>query len=173
MVRNLSSLYGPAFELGENTPKEPGSEEYLNSEKYELKTWDLDSPQSIRHFIARINQIRRDNPVLQQDRSLTFHETDNPHLICYSKTSQDGSNVVIVVVNLDWAHAQSGWVTLNLESLGLESNRSFEAEDLLSGGRFLWQAPRDYVELVPMSLPGHILRVRRWLRTERDFDYYL
>ncbi len=106
-------IYGPAFELGENAPREPGSEEYLNSEKYELKNWDLESPQSIRHFIARVNQIRRENPALQRDHSLKFHETDNPYLICYSKTSEDLSNIIIVVVNLDWAHTQSGWVTLD------------------------------------------------------------
>jgi starch synthase (maltosyl-transferring) len=166
-------IYGPAFELGENSPKEPGGEEYLNSEKYELKAWDLDSPQTISPLIARVNRIRRENPALQTDRSLTFHETDNPNLICYSKTSDDLANVIIVVVNLDWAHTQTGWVTLDVERLGLPLNRPFEAEDLLSGGRFLWQAPRDYVELIPGSLPAHILRVRRWLRTERDFDYYL
>jgi starch synthase (maltosyl-transferring) len=166
-------IYGPAFELGENAPTELGSEEYLNSEKYELKRWNLESPQSLRHFIARVNRIRRENPALQQDRSLTFHDTDNSNLICYSKTSPDLSNVIIVVVNLDWAHTQSGWVTLDVQSLGLEPGKTFEAEDLLSGGRFLWQAPRDYVDLAPESLPGHLLRVRRWLRTERDFDYYL
>ena len=109
----------------------------MNSEKYEIKSWDLESPGSIGHLIARINRIRRDNPALQQDRSLTFHETDNPHLICYSKVSEDRSNAIIVVVNLDWAHTQSGWVTLDLEALGLESNRPFEVEDLLSGGHFL------------------------------------
>jgi starch synthase (maltosyl-transferring) len=166
-------IYGPAYELGENAPKETGSEEYLNSEKYELRNWDVNSPQSIRHFIARINQIRRDNPALQFDGGLKFHETDNPNLICYSKTSTDPSNAIIVVVNLDWAHTQAGWVSLDFESLGLQADRPFEAEDLLSGGRYIWQAPRDYVELVPVSLPGHILRVRRWARTERDFDYYL
>ncbi len=166
-------IYGPSFELGENVPKEPGGEEYLNSEKYELKHWDLESPQSLRHFIARINRIRRENPALQQDHSLRFHETDNPNLICYSKTSTDNSNVIIVVVNLDWAHTQAGWVTLDVASLGIEAGKTFEADDLLSGSRFLWQAPRDYVELSPGSLPGHILKVRRWLRTERDFDYFL
>jgi len=166
-------IYGPAFELSENTPKEPGGEEFLNSEKYELKAWDLDSPGTIRHFIARVNRIRRDNPALQRDGGLRFHETDNPNLICYSKTTEDFSNVIIVVVNLDWAHTQAGWVTLDVAALGLEGGRPFEAEDLLSGSRFLWQVPRDYVELAPVSLPGHILRVRRWLRTERDFDYYL
>ena len=166
-------IYGPAFELIENTPREAGSEEYLNSEKYELKHWDLDSPANLKNFIARVNQIRHENPALQNDHSLIFHETDNPGLICYSKQSEDRSNVIIIVVNLDWAHTQSGWVTLEPESLGLEPNRAFEAEDLLSGGRFLWQGSRGYVELVPLSLPGHILRVRRWVRTERDFDYYL
>jgi len=166
-------IYGPAFELAENAPRELGSEEYLNSEKYEVKHWDLDSPQNMRHFIARLNRIRRDNPALQQDRTLLFHETDNPNLICYSKSTSDLSNVVIVVVNLDWAHTQAGWVTLDVESLGVESGKTFEAEDLLSGGRYLWQAPRDYVELAPGSLPGHVLKVRRWVRTERDFDYYL
>ena len=166
-------IYGPAFELGENTSKEPESEEYLNSEKYELKQWNLESPQSIRHFIARVNRIRRENPALQHNRRLTFHETDNPNVICYSKTSDDMSNAIIVVVNLDWAHTQSGWVTLDVRALGIEPGKTFEAEDLLSGGRFLWQAPRDYVELVPGSLPGHILRVRRWVRKETDFDYYL
>jgi starch synthase (maltosyl-transferring) len=166
-------IYGPAFELIENTPREPGSEEYLNSEKYELKHWDLQAPSSLKDFIARVNRIRGDNPALQSDRSLLFHETDNPNLICYSKTSEDLSSTIIVVVNLDWAHTQVGWVTLDLNALGLEPNRTFEAEDLLSGGRFLWQGAREYVELLPLSLPGHILRVRRWMRTERDFDYYL
>jgi starch synthase (maltosyl-transferring) len=166
-------IYGPAFELGENAPKEQGSEEYLNSEKYELKHWDIESPQTMRNFIARVNKIRRENSALQQDASLIFHETDNPNIICYSKSSPDLSNVVIAVVNLDWAHTQAGWVTLDVQSLGLEAGKTFEADDLLSGSRFLWQAPRDYVELVPGSLPGHILRVRRWLKTERDFDYYL
>ena len=166
-------IYGPAFELCEGAAKEPGSEEYLNSEKYELKQWELDAPHSLRHYIARVNRIRRENPALQQDRTLTFHETDNPNLICYSKTSADLANVIIMVVNLDWAHTQTGWVTLDVTGLGLEPGKTFEAEDLLSGSRFLWQAPRDYVELAPGSLPGHVLRVRRWLKTERDFDYYL
>jgi len=166
-------IYGPAFELIENTPKTPGSEEYLDSEKYEIRRWNLDSPNSLQHVITRINHIRRENPALQGDSTLVFHETDNPDLICYSKTSEDLSNIVIVVVNLDWARRRSGWVSLDMAALGLAADRSFEAEDLLSGGRFLWKGKRDYVELVPETLPGHILRVRRWSRTEKDFDYYL
>ena len=166
-------IYGPAFELLENTPREPGSEEYLNSEKYELKHWDLNAPQSLKDFITRINRIRHENPAFESDRRLIFHETDNPNLICYSKMTDDRNNIMIMVVNLDWSHTQVGWVNLDLGALGLEPNRAFEAEDLLSGGRYLWQGPRDYVELIPQTLPAHILRVRRWTRTEKDFDYYL
>jgi starch synthase (maltosyl-transferring) len=166
-------IYGPAFELVENAPRAPGSEEYLNSEKYELKQWDIDSHSSLRDFITRINRIRRENSALQNDHSLRFHETDNPNLICYSKTAEDPGNIIVVVVNLDWAHTQAGWVTLDLNALGIDRSRSFEVQDLLSGSRFLWNGLREYVELTPVSLPGHILRVRRWARTERDFDYFL
>jgi starch synthase (maltosyl-transferring) len=166
-------IYGPAFELLERTPREPGAEEYLNSEKYEIKHWDRNSPGSLKNFIGRLNRIRHENPALQSDRRLVFHDTDNPSLICYTKTTDDFSNVIVTVVNLDWAHTQAGWVTLDLEALSVEPTRSYEAQDMLGGGRYLWQGPRAYVELAPQTLPAHILRIRRWARTERDFDYYL
>ncbi len=166
-------IYGPAFELCENVPIHPGSEEYLNSEKYELKQRDLKSKASLKDLISRVNRIRRENPALQSNRNLRFHETDNPALICYSKSTDDLSSVVIVVVNLDSFHAQSGWVNIDLDSIGLDANHAFQAHDLLGEGYFLWQGSRNYVELVPESLPAHILGVRRWVRTERDFDYYL
>jgi starch synthase (maltosyl-transferring) len=166
-------IYGPAFELGENTPREPGSEEYLNSEKYELKHRNLDDPKSLREFITRVNRIRRDNPALQADRNLRFHETDNPTVICYSKATDDLSNVVIAIVNLDAFHAQSGWVNLDLSALGLEQGRAFQAHDLLGEGRYVWHGTRVYFELMPESLPAHIIRLRRWVRTEKEFDYYL
>ena len=166
-------IYGPAFELCENTPYQQGSEEYLNSEKYELKHRDLDAPWSLKDFIARINRIRRQNPALQSDRNLRFHNTDNPSLICYSKVTDDLSNIIIVVVNLDSFHAQTGWVDLDLNSLGLDPAHAFQVHDLLGEGRYLWHGARNYVELVPESLPAHILHVRRWVRSETDFDYYL
>ncbi len=165
-------IYGPAFELCENTAREPGSEEYRDSEKYELKHRDLNTPWSLKDLIARINRIREENPALQTDRTLRFHETDNPSLICYSKTTDDLSNAIIVIVNLDAFHTQAGWVRLDDEALGLAKVRSFQAHDLLGEGRFLWNGPHNYVELVPGSLPAHIMRVRKWVRTERDFDYY-
>lgn len=166
-------IYGPAFELCENAPAHAGSEEYLNSEKYELRHRNLESSQSLKSLISRVNQIRKENAALQRNRNLRFHDTDNPALICYSKTSADLSNVIIVVLNLDCFHTQTGWLNLDLGAIGLDARHSFQAEDLLGGGRFLWQGSRNYVELTPGSLPAHILRLRRWVRTERDFDYYL
>jgi starch synthase (maltosyl-transferring) len=166
-------IYGPAFELCENVALQPGSEEYLNSEKYELKHRDLYSTGSLRDFISRINRIRKENPALQSNSNLRFHETDNPSLICYSKATDDFANAIFVVVNLDCFHTQAGWVRLDLTSLGLDATHAFQVHDLLADGRFLWQGSPNYVELVPESLPAHILRVRRWVRTERDFDYYL
>ena len=166
-------IYGPAFELCENEPREPGSEEYLNSEKYELKYRDPNAPGSLREFIARINRIRKDNPALQVGQNLYFHDTDNPSVLCYSRATADLSNVVLVIVNLDPFHTQRGWVTLNLSQLGVDSGHVFQAHDMLGAGRYLWQGPRAYFELVPESLPAHIVRLRRWLRTEQQFDYYL
>ncbi len=165
-------IYGPAFECCEGAPREPGSEEYLNSEKYELKQWDLDCPSSLKGLIARINRIRRENPALQSDVNLHFHDTDNPQVICYSKASGDLSDVVIVLCNLDPFHKQTGWIDLDLASLGLDAGHAFQAHDLLSDGRFLWRGSRNYFELTPESLPAHIMKVRRYVRTERDFDYY-
>ena len=166
-------IYGPAFELCENVAVEPGSEEYLNSEKYEVKHRDLQAQGSLKGLISRVNRIRKENPALQSDSNLRFHETENPALICYSKATNDLSNVVLVVVNLDCFHIQSGWLHLDLESLGVDANHAFQVHDLLSTARYLWQAPRNYVELTPESLPAHIFRIRRWVRTEREFDYYL
>ena len=166
-------IYGPAFELCENAPLAPGKEEYLNSEKYELKRWELDANNSLKDLISRLNRIRKENPALQSNRNLRFHETDNPALLCYSKANDDLSSVIIVVVNLDCFHVQTGWLDIDLSSIGLDARHSFQVHDLLSEGRFLWQGSRNYVELVPGSLPAHILRLRRWVRTERDFDYYL
>ncbi len=165
-------IYGPAFELCENAPFEPGSEEYLNSEKYELKHRDLQAPGSLKDLITRMNHIRRDNPALHSNRNLHFHETDNSSLICYSKATDDLANVILVVINLDCFHPQAGWVQLDLAAIGLDADHAFRAHDLLGDGKFLWQGSKNYVELVPESLPAHILHLQRWVRSERDFDYY-
>jgi starch synthase (maltosyl-transferring) len=166
-------IYGPAFELLEHTPREPGSEEYFNSEKYEIRTWDLDRPDSLRHFIARLNRIRRENVSLQSDWSLRFHHVDNESLLCYSKSSEDRSNTLVVVANLDPHHTQSGWVELSLPGRDFETDRPYQVHDLLSDARYLWHGARNFVELDPKSAPVHIFRVRRKVRTEHDFDYFL
>ncbi|HLH34304.1 MAG TPA: alpha-1,4-glucan--maltose-1-phosphate maltosyltransferase [Alloacidobacterium sp.] len=166
-------IYGPAFELLENIPVKPGSEEYLNSEKYELRQWDLDDQKSLRALIRSVNNARRENTALQNNHDLYFHVTDNPYLICYSKRSRDDRNVVLMVVNLDPTHVQSGWIELNLEKLGLSAQEPFQVHDQLTDKRYLWQGPRNYVELSPFEIPAHVLRVMRRVRTEKDFDYYL
>ena len=153
-------IYGPAFELCDNVAREKGSEEYLNSEKYEIRDWNLQDPASLRELITMVNRIRRENKALQSDRSLRFHKTDNEELICYSKKLDDQSNVILTVVNLDPHHRQSGWVELPLEELGLNPKQPFQAHDLLTDARYLWRGPRNYVELNPHSVPAHILRLR-------------
>ncbi|HEX5105151.1 MAG TPA: alpha-1,4-glucan--maltose-1-phosphate maltosyltransferase, partial [Pirellulaceae bacterium] len=128
-------IYGPTFELCVGQPREPGSEEYLDSEKYQIRHWDWNAQYSLKAFITRVNQIRRENPALHGDWSLQFHPTDNEQLICYSKQTADGSNIVIAVVNLDPQHTQSGWIELPLEEFGVETDRPFQAHDLLGEGR--------------------------------------
>jgi starch synthase (maltosyl-transferring) len=154
-------IYGPAFELMEHEPVRRGSEEYLNSEKYEIRHWDLDRSESLRPLIARVNDVRNGNAALQRDWSIQFHLTENDQLIAYTKESDDRSNLILTVVNLDPNYTQSGFVTLPVEALGIPLDRGYEAEDLLTGARYLWNGPRNYVELNPTRLPGHILKIHR------------
>ena len=138
-----------------------------------MRNWDLTRADSLRDVIARINRIRRDNPALHSDWSLQFHAVDNDHLLCYSKSDPDTDNVILAVVNLDPYHAQSGWVDLNLQVLDLDQSAPYQVHELLSDARYLWHGPRNFVQLDPGSMPAHIFRLRRRVRTERDFDYFL
>jgi starch synthase (maltosyl-transferring) len=166
-------IYGPAYELMEGAPREPGSEEYLDSEKYQLRAWDLDRPDSLRAFIARVNRIRRENPALQSDWSLQFVPIDNEQIIAYIKSSPEIDNVVLTVVNLDPRNTQSGWLELDAEALGIDPDKQFQMHDLISGQRFLWQGGRNFIQLDPNRSPAHIFRLRRRVRREQDFDYFL
>jgi len=166
-------IYGPAFELCENRPLAPGREEYLDAEKFEIKNWDIDRPDSLRRLISQVNQIRRENPAFRANHDLRFHEVNNEQIIAYSKNSEDGSNQVLVVVNLDPHFMQSGFITLSLDELGLDPRQPYQAHDLLTDARYLWHGTRNYVELNPMTVPAHIFVIRRKVRTEHDFDYYL
>jgi starch synthase (maltosyl-transferring) len=165
-------IYGPAFELCENAPTEQGSEEYLNSEKYEIKRWDLSAPQSLENLIARVNQIRRENSALQSNRNLKFHPTDNEQLIAYTKSNDDASDTILTVVNLSPHYKHSGWITLPLAEFGLDAQKNFQMHDLLSDARYLWNGEKNYVELHPEKTSAHIFRLRRHVRTEHDFDYF-
>ena len=164
-------IYGPAFELCEAAPRTPGHEEYLNSEKYEIKHWDLDRKDSISDLITRVNRIRRSNPALQNDSSLRFFGVDNEQLLAYGK--QSGDDLILMIVNLDPNHKQSGWLELPLREFGLPADKPYQMHDLLADRHFIWRGARNYVELDPRILPAHIFRLRRYVRTERDFDYFL
>ncbi|HXX85252.1 MAG TPA: alpha-1,4-glucan--maltose-1-phosphate maltosyltransferase [Casimicrobiaceae bacterium] len=166
-------IYGPAFELMEHEPREPGSEEYLNSEKYEIRRWELDRADSLAPYVARVNRARRENPALQQDWSLVFFPVDNEQIICYAKTTDEPDNAVVVVVNLDPAHVQSGWIEVDLEALDIDADRSYQMHDLITGARHLWSGARNFVALDPSRSPAHIFRVRRRVHREHDFDYFM
>lgn len=166
-------IYGPAYELGEHQPREHGSEEYLDSEKYQLREWNTSAVHSLAELIGRLNRIRKQHPALQQDHNLTFHRTDNEKLICYSKAAPDGSDTILVVVNLDPHHRHSGWLELDLAKLGVDERMPYQVHDLLGDARFLWNGSRNFVELAPEIMPAHVFSVRRKVRTEQDFDYYL
>jgi starch synthase (maltosyl-transferring) len=164
-------IYGPAFELCDGAAL-PGREEYADSEKYQRRAWDLDAPHSLRAAIGRLNQLRRAHPALQQDRTLRFHASDSDAILCYSKRDPDGDDVVVCVVSTDPFHVRVGWITLDLDALGLEPGAAFQVQDLLGGGRYLWSGPRNYVELTPEA-PGHVLAIRSKSRREAGFEYYL
>jgi starch synthase (maltosyl-transferring) len=158
-------IYGPAFELGEAAAL-PGREEYRDSEKYQLRAWDLDAPHSLRHLVARVNRIRREHPSLQHDEGLVFHRCDDDAILVYSKTLA-GADPVLCVVNLDPAHKRAGW------ALGHPPDGSYQVHDLVGDARYLWSGARNYVELDPASTPAHVFAIRRRVRREQDFDYFL
>jgi starch synthase (maltosyl-transferring) len=172
LAATLSSnygIYGPAFELMDHVAR-PGAEEYVDNEKYELKHWNVEQPDSLRALITRINRIRREHTCLQDNRSLEFHSTDNESLLCYSK--REGDQAIIAVVNLDPHHRQAGWLHLDLEKLGIREGATFQAHDLLSDARYLWSGPRNYVDLDPAGMPAHLFVIRYRVRSEADFDYF-
>lgn len=166
-------IYGPAFELCVDQPAAEGSEEYLHSEKYEIRAWDLDAPHSLRDLITRLNWIRREHAALRNDWSLRFLSVNNEQLLAFGKTLEDGREIMVVVVSLDPHHTQSGWLELPGEVLGVEEGRPYKVQDLLSGKQYLWQGSRNYVEVDPRQIPATIFNLRRRLRTERDFEYYV
>ena len=162
LAATLGATYGiySGYELAENVPVKPGSEEYLDSEKYQIRLRNYEDPNSLAEMIRRINTIRRDHPALQRDRGLRFHDTDNAQIICYSKRSPDGSDLILVVVNLDPRHMQHGFIRLPLGDWGLPDYATVEVFDLISMERYYWRGEWNYVRLDPQARVGHLLQVR-------------
>ncbi|MGE0525859.1 MAG: alpha-1,4-glucan--maltose-1-phosphate maltosyltransferase [Bdellovibrionales bacterium] len=168
LAATLSSnwgIYGPPFELMEHRPRHKGSEEYLDSEKYQLRSWDLNRPDSLAPFIERLNEIRRGHKSFQQNRTLRFLPVPNEQILAFAKTY--GEEKMVVVVNLDAHHVQSGMVELPLIDWGISPDEPFEVHDLLSNARYFWTGWRNYVELNPATTPAHIFRVRARLSSDR------
>ena len=162
LAATLGTSYGiySGFELAENLPVREGSEEYLDSEKYQIRPRNFEQAGSLAELIGRVNTIRRAHPALQRDWGLRFHQTDNPELICYSKRSEDGTDVLLVVVNLDPARMQHGFIQLPVVAWGVSPHTTVEVHDLLSDERYYWRGEWNYVRLDPQSHVAHILHVQ-------------
>jgi starch synthase (maltosyl-transferring) len=174
LASTLSSVYGiySGFELCENVPVAPGKEEYLDSEKYQLKAWDWNRPENIRDLITALNRIRRENPALQEYDNLRFHRADHDQVLFYAKVSPDRSNAVFVACSLDPFDAHEAELHFPLHELGIGYDQGWEAEDLLTGERHMWTGGTHRVRLEPES-PARLFRVRAWTRSEHDFDYFM
>ncbi len=157
LAATLSSNYGiySGFELCENQAK-PKTEEYLNSEKYEIKNRNWDRPGNIKDFISKINNIRRENTALHEYKNLEFYETKNEHILCYGKRTADNSNMMVVVVNLDPFCAHEDTVTLPLGKFGIKDWQTYQMHDLLTGAAYSWKGASNYVRLDPQRNPAHI-----------------
>ncbi len=164
-------IYGPAFELMEHEPR-PGAEEYIDNEKYQLRDWQLDAPHSLAPMVARLNRIRQQNRAFQTNDTLRFHDCDNDNILAYSKSDEATGNVVLTVVSLEPNHRHSGWLTLDLSALMVDTQEVFQVHDQVSDARYHWQGKRVYVELDP-EMPGHVFVVKRRVRSEHNFEYFL
>jgi starch synthase (maltosyl-transferring) len=163
LAATLSSVYGiySGYELCENDAI-PGTEEYLNSEKFEIKARDRNAPGHLNEYIARINAIRRDNPALHEYRNLRFYPSDHDDILWYGKRSYDGGNTVLVAVNLDPFEPHQATVRLPLEGIGVGADERFQAEELVTGTRHLWKGEEQRIRLDPNEEPAAIFRVSRF-----------
>jgi starch synthase (maltosyl-transferring) len=165
LAATLSSnigIYGPAFELMEHEPF-PGKEEYNHNEKYEIKHWDWDRPGNLKNDIARVNRIRHAHPALKRVSNIRFVETDNPRVLAYVKQTGDRKDQLLVIVNFDWHHQQSGHVSLPLHEMGIGSDRAFKVVDLYDPTlpAYNWRGARNYFSLDPVKSPAHIFQIQR------------
>ncbi len=167
LAATLSSVYGiySGFELCENTPV-PGKEEYLNSEKYEFKVWDWDRPGNISAYIARVNEIRREHPALQEYDNLRFYQADNDNIICYGKTSPEAEDIIVAAVNMDPFQAHDATLHLPVDEWGIGPDEQFRATELITGENFVWTGPEQHVRLDPNVEPAMLFEIRRWAHVD-------
>ncbi len=154
-------LYGPVYEYGIATPIANGKEEYLDSEKYEIKLWDWDKQTKIRQIITQLNRIRKENAALQTTWNITFVETDNNQFLSYIKTDDSKTNKLLIVVSLDPTYPQSGWVKLPLSDLGINPEQPYHLQDLITENHYTWHHEWNYVELRPEKIPAHIFKIEQ------------
>jgi starch synthase (maltosyl-transferring) len=169
LAATLAASYGiySGFELCENVAARPGSEEYVDSEKYQIRIRDWNQAGNLKELIARVNDIRRAHPALQQNATLRFHATDNGALLWYSKS--DNTDRVFVVTNTDPHHMQHGWLEMPIAELGIPADTPYVVEDLLDGSQYTWQGAWNYVKLDPAERMAHIFVVVRVdVRVDRD-----
>jgi starch synthase (maltosyl-transferring) len=172
VAATLSPSYGiySGFELCENRALREGSEEYLDSEKYQYKVWDWDRPDNIKELVTTVNRIRHSHLALTLARNLRFLESSNPNIIAFAKTTPDLADVLVIIVNLDPHNVQDGSVRLVPElfhrvergktpSAGVPA--TFELSDLLTESTYTWRGEWNYVRLDPNWMPAHVLHIRR------------
>jgi len=174
LAATLSSTYGiyNGFELCENAAI-PGTEEYLNSEKYEHKVWDWDRPGNIKDYITRVNQIRRDHPALALYENLTFYPAEDDNVLFYGKMTPAKNDVILVAVNLDPFAPHESVVHVPLDEIGLGEDETYEMHELITGTRSLWKGATHRIALDPAVEPAAIFEFRRWKHREQDFVYYV
>ncbi len=174
LAATLGASYGiySGYELCENEAI-PGTEEYHQSEKFQIRHRDWNRAESLREYIALVNRIRRENPALYTNKGLDFYPVDNEQLLFFGKTTPNHDNIILVVINLDPHHVHDGWVEVPLEELGIGPSEVYQVHDLIGEGRYLWQGRRNYVRLDPAESPAQVYRLRRKVRSERDFEYFM
>ncbi|MBU0674475.1 MAG: alpha-1,4-glucan--maltose-1-phosphate maltosyltransferase [Proteobacteria bacterium] len=174
LAATLGASYGiySGYELCENEAI-PGTEEYHQSEKFQIRHRDWNRAESLREYIALVNRIRRDNPALHANQGLDFYPVDNEQLLFFGKSTANLDNIILVVINLDPHHVHDGWVEVPIKELGIAPDEVYQVHDLIGAGRYLWQGERNYVRLDPAESPAQIYRLRRRVRTEQDFDYFM
>src|SRR6185437_7658910 len=149
-------LYGPPYELCEARAF-PGTEDYVYSEKYQVRYWNRAQPGNISGLITAVNRIRREHPALQHTSNIAFHPSSNDHILFFSK--EWSGDLLFIIINLDPHRAQEGWMDVPAPQFGLPA--SFLVRDLLADKTFEWKNSRNFVRLDPSSMPAHLLKVSR------------